>query len=93
MINLATFICMCKKLEFLSLKGCGLDDESINLICDRLFTFPHLVKFDLSENRITDVSVEKGIGSLMNPELPPHLTDINLAHNSVTSEGAKELFE
>lgn len=65
MVRLATFICMSKNLRVLSLRNCLLDDESFKLICDRMFGLKHLHKLDVSENRLTDDSIENGLITIM----------------------------
>ena len=52
--RLATLIGLSRRLESLSLKSCGIDDNSFNMICDRMPLTKHLHKIDLTNNILTD---------------------------------------
>ena len=65
MERLATFVCMCKDLQTLSLRNCTIENDSFSLLCDRFFTLKHLAKIDFSGNRVTDQGVENGIPPML----------------------------
>lgn len=52
--RLATLIGLSRRLECLSLKSCAIDDNSFNMICDRMPLTKHLHKIDLTNNILTD---------------------------------------
>lgn len=93
MARLATFVCMCKYLQTLSLRNCMIEDSCFSLLCDRLFGFKLLSKIDVSDNRITDISIENGLCELLISAMPPPLTEIVLATNMISNTGAQLLFE
>lgn len=63
------------------------------MICDRLVYLKHIQKIDLSQNRITDLSIDNGLSTLMSSKVHPPFTEMVLNSNQITGEGAQLLFE
>jgi hypothetical protein len=74
--RLATFVGISNSLRTLSLRSCAIDDESFILICERIPFTKHLSKIDITDNFITDYSVENGLASLIECVLAPPLKEI-----------------
>ena len=90
--RLACFIVMCPKLINLSLKSCAIEDQCLALLSDRFLHLKHLQKLELSQNRLTDLSINNSLSLLMYSPMRPPFTDLILSSNSITVQGAQSLF-
>jgi Ran GTPase-activating protein (RanGAP) involved in mRNA processing and transport len=63
--RLAQFIGISTKLTSLSLRSCGIDDNCLSLICNRIVYLRELQKMDFTDNRITDLSIKNSFVPLL----------------------------
>jgi Leucine-rich repeat (LRR) protein len=89
---IAFYTAQCKHLRLLSLKNCGLEDDSMVLLCNRsIKNMKHLNRLDLSSNMICDRSIADGFAMVYSGD-NVNLTHLNMSKNQLSSEGAINLF-